>query len=193
MRKGHPGGVLRHQPRGHPGADHRGHRGRAGGSLFRSRAFRRAFTSGMISPEAEGGTPGHPSAAEALEDLLREGCTDVVIQPTHVINGEEYDKLLAQAEPCRGRFARLSVGAPLLTTVEDYHAPGGGGAGRAAGGAGGYGNIFMGHGTEHYVNPSYAQLGTSFTTWGAGTSSSAPWRATRRWSRCSGAWGSGRR
>ena len=40
----------------------------------------------------------------ALERLLAEGCTDVVVQPTHVMNGEEYHKLLAQAEQLRERM-----------------------------------------------------------------------------------------
>ncbi|MBC5738664.1 sirohydrochlorin cobaltochelatase [Lawsonibacter faecis] len=128
-------------------------------AAFPKRAFRRAFTSGMICRKlkARDGLD-IPSAAEALEDLLREGCTDVVIQPTHVINGEEYDKLLAQAEPCRSRFARLSVGAPLLTTVEDYHALAAAVLAELPEEREDTAMIFMGHGTEHYVNPSYAQL-----------------------------------
>ena len=40
----------------------------------------------------------------ALERLEREGYTDILVQPTHVMNGEEYHKLADQAEEYRGRF-----------------------------------------------------------------------------------------
>lgn len=128
-------------------------------AAFPGRSFRRAFTSGMICRKLrERDGLDIPSVAEALEDLLREGYTDVVIQPTHVINGEEYDKLLTQAEPCRGRFARLRVGAPLLTTVEDYHHLAAAVLAELPEQREDTAVVFMGHGTEHYVNPSYAQL-----------------------------------
>ena len=69
-------------------------------AVFPDRMLLRAFTSGMICrklKERDGIVI--PSPAQALEQLLGEGVTDVVIQPTHVINGAEYDKLMAQAEP----------------------------------------------------------------------------------------------
>ena len=56
----------------------------------------------------------------ALDLLRREGFSDVVIQATHVMNGEEYDKLRALAAPYEEAFDRLSFGAPLLTSTRDY-------------------------------------------------------------------------
>ena len=52
----------------------------------------------------------------------------------------------------------MSVGAPLLTTVEDYHALAAAVLAELPEEREDTAMIFMGHGTEHYVNPSYAQL-----------------------------------
>lgn len=93
-------------------------------AAFPERAVRRAFTSGMILRKLAGEGTHIDNVPQALERLLAEGCTDVVVQPTHVMNGEEYHKLLAQAEPYRARFARMSFGRPLLTAAEDYAALG---------------------------------------------------------------------
>lgn len=128
-------------------------------AAFPDRSLLRAFTSGMICrklKERDGIVI--PSPAQALEQLLGEGVTDVVIQPTHVINGAEYDKLMAQAEPFRGKFARLTVGAPLLTSIEDYKAVADAILEQLPERQADTAQVFMGHGTEHYVNPSYTQL-----------------------------------
>ena len=102
------------------------------------------------------------SFAQALERLLAEGCTDVVVQPTHVMNGEEYHKLLAQAEPYRARFARMTFGRPLLTAAEDYAA-----LGRALMEAlpaqrADTAVLYMGHGSEHQANSAYALMEYTF-------------------------------
>lgn len=128
-------------------------------AAFPERAFRRAFTSGVICRklrERDGLEVDSP--AGALERLAREGVTDVVIQPTHVINGEEYDKLLSQAAPFACAFARLAVGKPLLTTVEDYRTVAEAILAEVPAARADTALVFMGHGTEHIVNPSYTQL-----------------------------------
>ncbi|MCI8527408.1 MAG: sirohydrochlorin cobaltochelatase, partial [Oscillospiraceae bacterium] len=90
-------------------------------AAFPARTVRRAFTSGMILRKlARRDGLVIDDVPAALEKLAAEGYADVLMQPTHVINGEEYDKLRAQAAPFGGRFARLRFGAPLLTRAEDY-------------------------------------------------------------------------
>ncbi|HWR31511.1 MAG TPA: sirohydrochlorin cobaltochelatase, partial [Negativicutes bacterium] len=78
---------------------------------------RRAFTSGMVREKiaAEEGLPVDPPA-KALKRLQRDGFDDVIVQPTHIIPGEEYDRLTAALEPFRsdGVFASLKLGRPLL-------------------------------------------------------------------------------
>lgn len=78
---------------------------------------RRAFTSGMVRArilEEEGVRIDPP--ATALENLRREGFTEVIVQPTHIIPGEEYDRLTAAMEPFRtaGAFSSFRLGRPLL-------------------------------------------------------------------------------
>jgi len=78
---------------------------------------RRALTSGMVRAKiaAEEGLRIDPPAV-ALERLGREGFTEVIVQPTHIIPGDEYDRLTAAMEPFRrvGIFTSLKIGRPLL-------------------------------------------------------------------------------
>lgn len=132
-------------------------------AAFPQRTVRRAFTSGMILRrwKRERGVEIDDVPA-ALARLEREGYTDVLIQPTHVVNGEEYHKLAAQAEAQAGKFQRLAIGAPLLTAAEDYLALGRAllevlppqAAERAI--------LFMGHGSEHQANSAYALMEYAF-------------------------------
>ena len=131
-------------------------------AAFPERTVRRAFTSGMILRKLAGEGTHIDNVPQALERLLAEGCTDVVVQPTHVMNGEEYHKLLAQAEPYRARFARMSFGRPLLTAAEDYAA-----LGRALMEAlpaqrADTAVLYMGHGSEHQANSAYALMEYAF-------------------------------
>ena len=90
-------------------------------AAFPDRVLRRAFTSGMVIRRlAERDGVEVDTVAQALDRLRREGFSDVVIQATHVMNGEEYDKLRALAAPYEEAFDRLSFGAPLLTSTRDY-------------------------------------------------------------------------
>ena len=90
------------------------------GAAFPERTLRRAFTSGMILKvwrDRDG--IEMDDVPQALTRLEEEGCTDVILQPTHIMNGEEFDKLTVQAAPFAGRMT-LAVGDPLLTRTEDY-------------------------------------------------------------------------
>lgn len=78
---------------------------------------RRAFTSGMVRAKiaAEEGLRIDPPAA-SLGRLGRDGFREVVVQPTHIIPGDEYDRLTAAMEPFRRAhvFESLKLGRPLL-------------------------------------------------------------------------------
>ena len=123
------------------------------------RDLHRAFTSSMIMKklQARDGL-SVPNTAQALENLLAKGYDDVVVQPTHLMNGDEYDKLMAQARPFAGRFARLAFGKPLLSGIGDYPA-----AARALEAwfperRDDRAVVLMGHGTGHFANAAYALL-----------------------------------
>jgi len=78
---------------------------------------RRAFTSGMVRAKiaAEEGLLIDPPAA-ALGRLGRDGFREIIVQPTHIIPGDEYDRLVEAMEPFRqaGVFESLKIGRPLL-------------------------------------------------------------------------------
>ena len=132
-------------------------------AAFPERTLRRAFTSGMILRRwrTERGVEMDDVPA-ALEKLAAEGYADLLIQPTHIMNGDEYHKLTAQAERYRGRFASFAIGTPLLTAAEDYLALGKAllevlpekRRDRAV--------VYMGHGSEHQANSAYALMEYAF-------------------------------
>lgn len=128
-------------------------------AAFPDRALARAFTSGMVRRrllEREGLRTDSPG--EALERLQRAGYGDVVVQSTHVMNGEEWEKLVREARPYGDRFAALSFGSPLLTEAADYQAAAGALLERLPPAEAGQAVVFMGHGTEHHANAVYALL-----------------------------------
>ena len=82
--------------------------------------LRRAFTSAAIIRKLrERDGVRVCSLEEALEQLAREGTGRVLVQPTHMMPGREYDALQAQAQRFRPSFRQLTVGPPLLHTQED--------------------------------------------------------------------------
>ncbi len=128
-------------------------------AAFPGWTVRRAFTSGMILRKLEqrDGVVLDDVPA-ALTRLAEEGYQAVVLQPTHIMNGDEYDKLCAQAAPFERRFARFAVGRPLLTAAEDYRAAAEGVMASIPAPAEDEALVFMGHGTGHHANAAYAQL-----------------------------------
>lgn len=128
-------------------------------AAFPDRQLFRAFTSGMIVKKLNRRDGlAIRTVSQALEALAGEGYEDVVLQSTHVINGEEWDKLRAQAAPFAGQFHRLSFGMPLLTGIEDYRAVTEALLSRLPGPEPGTAIVFMGHGSEHPANAVYAIL-----------------------------------
>ncbi len=103
-----------------------------------------------------------PTVREAMEQMISDGITDVLVQPTHVINGIENDLMKEGALSYRDSFHSISFGDPLLTTEEDSHKV-------IAAIAEEFSNItkkqalvFMGHGTTHFANSIYAALDYTF-------------------------------
>lgn len=123
------------------------------------RTLRRAFTSGIIIRKLKSRDGvAIDDVPTALARLKSEGFTDVVIQPTHMMNGDEYDKLCTQAGPYADGFERLIIGRPLLSAVEDYKAVAEAVLAELPDKREDTALVFMGHGTEHHANAAYAQL-----------------------------------
>lgn len=74
----------------------------------------RAFTSSTIRRILKGRGEDVPSLTEALEHAAAAGARRVIVQPTHLLYGNEYDKLKAEADAMAGRFETMAVGRPLL-------------------------------------------------------------------------------
>lgn len=119
---------------------------------------RRAFTSGMIIRKLkERDGVEIENVSQAMHRLEQEGYTHVAVQSTHVMHGEEYEKMLSQLEPYRLRM-QISVGMPLLHSEGDYTSVAQAllnwlpplDADEAL--------VLMGHGTTHFANSAYAQM-----------------------------------
>ncbi len=128
-------------------------------AAFPQREFRRAYTSGIIRRKLlrRDGVK-IDGVVEALEALWLEGYEDVLVQPTHIINGEETARLRSEVRLYSDQFKRLRVGTPLLTEQRDYallaeaivaELPNLGYDGVLA---------LMGHGSRHYADSAYAAL-----------------------------------
>ena len=103
---------------------------------------------------------------EAMEQMLRDGITDVVVQPTHVINGIENDQMKADALSFKDQFASIVFGNPLLTTENDNQAVVKAVADEFQDMDSMTALVLMGHGTEHYSNTVYAALAYRFQDMG---------------------------
>ena len=88
-------------------------------TAFPERAFYRAWTSGMIRRklQAEKGIQ-IDSVSEAMERILGDGVTDLLVQPTHMMVGGEYEAVRQAISAYAKRFDVLNMGDPLLADVE---------------------------------------------------------------------------
>ena len=122
------------------------------------RDFFHAFTSPMLRRILAGRGEKIPGLEEALEQLHAQGYDDVIVQPTYVLYGGEYDKLRETADSFSGSFVRLTLGKPLMADAEDLVALAGivrlrHPADDAL--------LLLGHGTKHFANMVYPALQTA--------------------------------
>ena len=89
-------------------------------AAFPERRLYRAWTSSMLRRKVKSDTGEHiDSVAEALERMAADGIADVLVQPTHLLAGEEHDKLCRELAGGKAAFAHMTAGAPLLAAEED--------------------------------------------------------------------------
>lgn len=125
---------------------------------FPTYSVKRAFTSGMILRKLAKGGEFIDDVASALEKLLCDGFTEVLIQPTHLMNGDEYDKLCKEAKPFLEKFDFALIGRPLLSTVEDYRQTVKALLSKLPSQEKETAIVYMGHGSTHFANSAYCQL-----------------------------------
>ena len=88
-------------------------------SAFPDRRSFRAWTSRVIRKKMAEKGIAMPSVTEAMLSLEQEGIRDVLVQPTHMLYGEEYQRIADELRSFTGRFESISLGAPLLSDRRD--------------------------------------------------------------------------
>lgn len=123
---------------------------------------RRAFTSQIIIDKLkERDGLEIDNVTEAMDRLVADGVGTLICQPTHVMNGLEYDDMKEEVQAYADHFETLRLGAPLLTSTQDYRDV-------VAAIQKEYAVpedtalVLMGHGTEHFANNTYAALAYHF-------------------------------
>lgn len=141
---------------------------RAVAERFEGFEVRRAFTSGTIIRLLRNRDGVEvDDLREALKRLAEDGCRVLVVQPTFVMSGFEYDDMMGVVREYEGLFERVGYGKPLLSSAQDYDRMAGILAEEANVYAGeGTGVVFMGHGTEHEANCGYGRLSRRLETLG---------------------------
>ena len=115
----------------------------------------RAFTSRMIIRKLKRTENMEvDTVEEAVKRMASDGIEDVVVQPTHIINGIENDRMMEDLMENMSCFQRIRVGKPLLSSVDDYkksiHA-----VMAETELADDEMLVLMGHGTDHHANSAY--------------------------------------
>ena len=96
---------------------------------------------------------------EALDRAKANGVKNLLVQPTHLMNGYEYGDLVKDLEKRAGDFESVKIGAPLLTDDEDFTKVAQAMVYAAAEYDDGKTAIcYMGHGTEAASNSIYAKM-----------------------------------
>ena len=129
-------------------------------TAFPDYAVRRGFTSNIIIEHIQRRDGVViDDVTEALARAKANGVKNLLVQPTHLMNGYEYGDLVKELEACAGDFESVKIGAPLLTTDEDFAVVAQAMVDAAAGHDDGKTAVcYMGHGTEAASNGIYARM-----------------------------------
>ncbi len=117
---------------------------------------------------------------ESLDRAVANGVKNLVVQPTHLMNGLEYDELCGKIADYSDAFEKVVIGDPLLTSDEDFQTV----ADAIVDWTKDYDDgetaiVFMGHGTESESNAVYQKMQDLLTNGGhtnyfVGTVEAAP-------------------
>ena len=104
---------------------------------------------------------------ESLDRAVANGVKNLVVQPTHLMNGIEYDELCGKIADYSDAFEKVVIGDPLLTSDEDFQIV----ADAIVDWTKDYDDgetavVFMGHGTEAESNAVYQKMQDLLTSGG---------------------------
>ncbi|MGN0343909.1 MAG: sirohydrochlorin cobaltochelatase [Lachnospiraceae bacterium] len=142
-------------------------------------SVRRAFTSQIIINHVQA-RDGEciDNVDQALERAVNNGVRNLIVQPTHLMHGAEYDELMTVLEAYQDQFESVKVAEPLLgevgndaTVINEDKAKVAEAITAEAVKDAGYDSldaakedcvafVFMGHGTSHTAKVSYSQMQT---------------------------------
>ena len=81
----------------------------------------RAFTSKMILRKLKSEyNLKINNVKEAMEEIISQGIKELIVQPTHIINGIENNNMIEDIQKYKDHFDSIKIGTPLLTSTEDY-------------------------------------------------------------------------
>ena len=132
---------------------------------FPEYSVRRGFTSQIIIDHVKD-RDGEviDNVGEALDRAVANGVKNLVIQPTHLMNGLEYSDLVNEVAQYSDAFEAVSIGEPLLTSDEDFQTVADAIVEATASYDDGKTAIcFMGHGTTADSNSVYSKMQTLLT------------------------------
>lgn len=134
-------------------------------TAFPEYSVRRGFTSQIIIDHVKSrDSVAIDNVTEALDRAVANGVKNLVIQPTHLMNGFEYNDLVNEIATYADAFESIAVGEPLLTSDEDFQTVMEAIVAATAEYDDGKTAIcFMGHGTEADSNGVYAKMQTLLT------------------------------
>ena len=140
---------------------------------------RRAFTAQIIINHIQARDGERiDNMEQALDRAVANGVKNLVLQPTHLMHGAEYDEMMDTLEQYRDKFETIAVAEPLLGDVgndatvinADKEAvaqavvaeavKAAGYDSREAAEADGVAFVLLGHGTAHVAKVSYSQMQT---------------------------------
>lgn len=148
-------------------------------------AVRRAFTAQIIINHVEA-RDGEciDNMDQALERAVENGVKELVVQPTHLMHGAEYDEMVEAIEKYQDKFEQVAVAEPLLGEVGDdatvinadkeavakavvaEEASEAGFKDAADAADQGTAFVLMGHGTAHVAKVTYSQMQTQMQNLG---------------------------
>ena len=148
-------------------------------------AVRRAFTAQIIINHVQARDGEYiDNMQQALDRAVANGVKNLVVQPTHLMHGAEYDEMMDAINEYADQFESVQVAEPLLGEVgsdatvinEDKQAVAEAVTAAAVAEAGydsldaakedGTAFVFLGHGTSHTAKVSYSQMQTQMTELG---------------------------
>ena len=148
-------------------------------------SVRRAFTAQIIINHVQA-RDGEKidNMQQAMDRAVANGVKNLIVQPTHLMHGAEYDEMMEMVDSYRDKFESVAVAEPLLGEVgadaaainSDKEAVAKAITAAAVKDAG-YASlddaaadktafVFMGHGTSHTAKVSYSQMQTTMQTLG---------------------------